>query len=422
MDTKHKGSLSEEPEDYSLDKKEEKPELKIWEYVPVDKFALPSAPAGSTATGLWSSFKNLLTMTKNDSELFKADEKDLYALPSRLEKFVLPEINLNEGADALDDALGDWIESPDLDNSVIYLVGQPGSCNPDVLRIWGENHNAELIEPPDYDEILSGSQTLPGNFPEPGKLWIMPNLEKFFLRDPKGLKKIRKFFEMAETGQIGKGVAACQSFAWTYLQLVFKLHKKNVYTLQAFDSLKFQKLLSKSVTSSKYTKFNFLNILNGKNITGISSEEEACDPFFSKLAAFCRGNPLLEVKLWKEKLRLENENLDKKDEADLKTTEEKNINETIIWVSAELSEPVFPPLMDEEHEITLHLLILQDGLPEYILYKILPFTESKCRNALSYLIGSGFVRNFEGKCFVDESTSVSVRKMLFGRDYLVDKL
>jgi hypothetical protein len=396
-------------------------EKNVWEYVPFENFRLPSVPAASAAAGMWNSFRRIVKAGKEE-EIFSESANDLYALPSRLEKFVLPQIDSEDAVKALDSALSLWLDSPDNDNSVVYIAGQPYSRNDEIVRMWGESHNAELIEPPDYDEILSGSENLPGNFPESGRLWVLPNLEKFFLRHENGLKKIRKLLEAANSGKLGKGVIGCQSFAWSYLQLVFRFSKKNVLTLQAFDNVKFAALLSKGVRSSKYTRFKFLNMVNGKKITGISAEKEIPDPFFTRLAAYCRGNIRQQVDLWKDRLRLENVNL-KIDEKEISAQgEESGVNETVIWVSPEIPEPVLPSQMDDDLVIILHILMLHDGLPEYILYKILPFSEPRCRSGLSFLAGSGLVKNCEGIFFVSETAFFAVRKMLFGRDYLVDKL
>lgn len=421
MSTSNKSS-SKESFKSSVVNKQKESDKKIWEYVPFEKFSLPSLPATSSAADLWSSFRRIISMENKEEEIFPDREKDLYALPSRLEKFVLPQIEFEQRAAALDSALDFWLETPDNNNSVVFVVGQPYSNNGEFIKMWGETHNAEVIEPPDYDEILSGSEALPGNFPEPGKIWVLPNLEKFFLRHANGLKKVRKFLEIASTGQLGKGVVGCQSFAWSYLQMIFRISQKNVFTLQSFDGAKFAKLLGKSVQSTNYTRFKFLNMLNGKKITGISSEDEPPDPFFSDLAAFCRGNIVLEVNMWKEKLRLENDNPELEEKAKSEKSEEKSTNETVVWLDPELSEFVLPSQLDDDLVIILHTLMLHHGLPEYILYKILPFSESRCRGGLSYLLSTGIVKNSEGKCFVAETAVIGVRRMLFGRDYLVDKL
>ncbi|MDY0132256.1 MAG: hypothetical protein RBR53_06265 [Desulforegulaceae bacterium] len=420
MSKKNKSSFSEDKFNSSPEK-EIIPEKEIWEYVSFDSFKVPTVPASSAAADLWSSFKLIFKREDKGEEIYPGSEEELYSLPSRLEEFLLPIIDFEDGTKALDNVLSNWLENPDTGNSVVYIVGQPYSGNSEILKKWAKNNDSTIIEPPDYDKILSGSDKLPESFPESGKLWVLPNLEKFFLRHVNGLKIIRKFLELAETGKIGKGVVGCQSFGWSYLNLIFRLSKKNVFTLQAFDNEKFIKLLSKSVQRARYTKFKFLNMSNGKKITGISSNEEPIDPFFTKLASFCRGNLLMQVNLWKEKLRLENENL-KVEKIDLEKSKGKIINETIVWMSSEISESVNLPSTDEDLVIILHVLLLHDGLPEDILYKILPFSKPVCRSGLSYLLGLGLVKNLEGKCFVVESACYSVRKMLFERDYLVDKL
>lgn len=342
----------------------------------------------------------------------------MFVLPERLEKFLAPEVDLNDVSNALDLCLETWLENFNSETSITYIIGPHFSYNSEILGLWAKNNDACIISSPSYEEILSGCEKFSLNFPEKGKIWVIPDLENFFLRHENGLKKIRKLLHMAELGELGKGIIGCHSFAWAYFQAVLKFSPKNVLTLQSFNDEKFVSMISKSVKSSSYTKFKFLNISNGKKITGISLENEPIDPLFTKISAYCRGNVFSALNLWKDKLRLENDNLKSKNSF---LEQKEGSNETFIFVLPEITEPVFSPAFEDESVIVLHTLMIHNCLPFDILLRIIPFSESRCENAVLSLFSSGFLEKKGNEITVSVSAFYAVRKLLFGRDYLVDK-
>ncbi|MCB9481126.1 MAG: hypothetical protein H6680_04800 [Desulfobacteraceae bacterium] len=391
----------------------------IYEYVPIGNYCIPPIPTVSLAENTFKSLKNFFAFNNNKhEEMFKGSEQDLFVLPDRLEKFVAPDVNLKDLSDALGECLEGWLENHDTKNYVTYVVGQHCSKNSEILRLWAENNDACVISPPSSEDIFSDFDKLSFNLPEEGRIWVIPELEKYFIRHVNGLKKIRKLLHLAENGELGKGVIGCHSFPWAYLQMVLKLPLKNSITLQSFDGEKLIRMIAASSGGASYTKFKFLNISNGRKIGGTVSKNEAADPLITKIAAYCRGNIFLSLKFWKDSLRLENNS---SGHNDLIPSVKKGLNETLIWVIPDISEPVFSSVPGDESVIILHTIMLHGSISHDILIKILPFSKSSCKNMILDLLNSGFLKKRNNELSVSESAFFKVRKLFFERDYLVDK-
>ena len=74
------------------------------------------------------------------------------------------------------------------------------------------------MSPPPYEAVLSGDDRWLADLGEPGGPWVLPELERCFLRHAAGLSLVRKVLERAASGHLAAGLIGCDSWAWAYLQ------------------------------------------------------------------------------------------------------------------------------------------------------------------------------------------------------------
>lgn len=392
----------------------------LWEFVPLADYRVPGLPATSAAATAWKSFKQIFWRADKESKAPVKEEAKLHALPQVQMEHLVPPLNLSEVAEALDDSLKEWIQASDPDQPVKFVIGQPHSSHAEIVRQWGELHDAAMITAPTYEQILEEDMSWFDGWPPSDHLWVVPNLERFYLRHARGLTLLRQLLEGVESGCLGRGVISCDSWAWSYLKHVWPVPRPDALTLKAFDGLRLSRLFIHLVSSEPVKCICFRNAATGSNIITVPpTGDEVCAEII-KLAAHCRGNVGTAIGYWRERLRTEPDTGKTDSEETQEMSEQGKGEEENVWVSATMSEPALPIETDEDTAFVLHALLLHSGLPAFLLSKLLPLSHHKCMAILLRLRNAGLVQFGEKGWGVTELGYHTVRTFLRRYDYLTD--
>lgn len=393
--------------------------MPLWQCVPLSDYHVPTPPAEKVAVGLWSSIRQMFR--RRDAvgiELKK--EQELHALPEVRLAHLVPSLPWQDAAAALDTTLQDWLEPGMSDKSVNFFIGQPFSSHAEIVALLGRQHGAVEIAPPSSEQVLSADESWLDHWPSPQTFWVLPQLERCFLRHANGLGLARRLMSLAANGQLGKGLIGCDSWAWAYLQRIFPWPRAQAVTLQAFDAERLQRLLVGLMKMQTKKALHCRSAKNGQPITDNASEGEPPPKEFAELAAHCRGNVAIATTYWRERLRHQPDKDESSDhqESQQDTDESESVEQ--VWVAGMPPDPELPLGNDEEFFLLLHAILLHGGLPESLLGALLPFSSARCLGLLAQLQQAGIVLCINGRWQVRETAYATVRQLLTGRDYLVD--
>lgn len=420
-----------------------------WEVVPLADFALPRALDPAAVRKRWVALRRVLGLRRRTAPAPVRQEADLQALaPARLHRLV-PPLDWTAPARALDLALGDW---PASGPPVQFLVAPPQAGAAAILRRWATCHGALCLADPSPREVLQGAPgwlaawqaAVLANGAAPGRAWVLPALERCYLRHAAGLGLVRQLLWLALSGQLGPGLIGCDSWAWAYLQYVWDLPEAGVLTLQAFDG---RRLGSALRTDARPTPDQppprFCNARTGAEV--LPDPARLADDAFEvgselkQLAARCRGNLGIARAQWRARLRAEPEGeraaeaqTGAKIEGDKSAggpTGEPGDAGAVVWVGAEIEAPADPGLSDEAHALVLHSLLLHNGLSAELLPDLLPLRAAAVQGILLRLAAppsglqsaAGWVRCDQGRWQVDPLHYPTVRECLAAQGLLCDR-
>lgn len=397
-----------------------------WQFVPVGDYQLPTLPARGAVSEAWTRFKRALRRIDDESLPPAREEAELRALPEVRLSRLMPPIDPDDPADALDGALYDWMTGHD-DRPVRFVVGQPHGCHSRLLPFWARRHGARLIEPPDPETVLEGDLGVLDRFEADragnAGLWVIPDLAHWYLRHPDGLRLVRALLARAETGELGRGLIGCDSWAWAYLAHLWPMPHQDALTAQGFDGTRLTRLLFHQIRRQPHRRVHFRHAANGQDILAVPSNGNGhgvtAHPELQRLAAHCRGNPGMALTYWRESLRTE------PDDGVVTAPDGEQRNEDIfdeeeIWVTSELHEPMLPSETGEDIALVLHALLLHNGLATRWLVELLPLARDVSLAALLRLTRAGLVTRRGDRHIVTALGYPGVRGLLQRRDYLTD--
>jgi hypothetical protein len=293
----------------STPSKSDQPETVGWEFVSMGDYIPPTFVGLSKAVRKWTALKSFLRGPREENLTPAKSESDLRALPQvRLENLA-PPIDWEDVAKALDVALLDWLEADDSEPTVCFLIGQPWCGHGKILEKWAAMRDADLITTPSSSVILRGEPDWLPKWGTNQRLWVLPCLERCYLRHVDGLTLIRAVLERAVGGDLGRGVIGCDSWTWAYLQRVWPLAQPKTLTLQAFDGDKLTRLFACPAKQGASRRFRICHAKTGTLIIPsweeIAQGDYVVSKEFKQLAAHCRGNPGTAWAYWRNRLRSE---------------------------------------------------------------------------------------------------------------------
>jgi hypothetical protein len=395
----------------------------LWHFVEIDRFELPSAPTdlskhNRSGRFWWSGHSN--------RELEAARQTPSEGLPETLlQRFqVCPEPAA--ALPALEQALAGYLQRQPSDLRPVVLIGAPRSSNAEILEHWADDHGWRVIEPPGVERILNRDQAWLEQFDAQASPWVLPRLERCYLRHPQALLLIQRLLQRLAQGRAGRGVIGCDSWAWAYLGHIppGTSHIPMRLTAQAFDRESLIPWLrpersgedpSISVSESGSDR----PILTASD-SADHSEPDETSSFLSHLAAYSRGIPEVAQAIWLRALQQngELETRESENESEAETPGRCNIR-LPAWRRLTLPEA---PQDARDQAIVLHTLLLHNGLTAELLPRLLPLSESELADSLHRLNDAGLVEALEQSWRISAAGYPVVRKLLDNEGYLTDEL
>jgi hypothetical protein len=399
----------------------------LWEFVPLSNYAIPGHSSPEVVRKKWLALKQWFRRNNNNDaeQLHGRAEEELRALPiMRLENLV-PPIDWTPAVDAFDCAMAEASSRRSSRSVTRFLIGQPHNGHVRILEGWAAAHGAQLVSPPGYEDILSGSLTW---LPETGttrRVWALPALERCFLRHANGLSSVRTFLERALSGDLGEGVIGCDSWAWAYLQRIWPVADPQILTLQSFDGRRLADYFIRTKMVLANRRIRFCNartgaslILESESTEGGSSDVGA---ELRQLAAHCRGNLGVAWKYWRERLRAEPDPAQSDSSpADPEAGEEPS-GEELVWVASDIEDPVLPAETEEEVGFILHALLIHNGLPSWLLPELFLIPNARIVSNLLRIETLGLIEPHNDGWRVTALGYATTREFLRARDYLIDR-
>ena len=409
----------------------------LWEFVRLADYRLPNPLGANAALEKWTSFKLLFQRSDQEGQAPVKAEAELRMLTdSRLQALVQP-IDWRCAAAALDLALADCLHSSKPERPVRFVVGQPHCGHPEILAHWAARHRLHRVAAPSVEQILGGDEGWLEDWPSGDRLWVLPNLEHCYLRHADGLGLVRRFLAQAVSGALGRGVIACDSWAWVYLQEVWPLPQPDALTLQAFDGARLSRYLADRVSLENGGCLRFCNAVTGKEIhLACGPDDSEVSPEINQLAVHSRGNIGVAWTAWRallrslpEQERQAEQKPEPKREQELsgepnRAAQRAQANDPdaeIVWVSARLREPPLPAEKGEGMAFILHALLLHNGLPVSVLPELLPQPEHRIASHLLQLQALGVVVLAGERWQISASAYAVVREFLRRRGFLRDE-
>ena len=391
----------------------------LWAVVPLSDYAVPSSPDQHVVRKKWAAFRSLLRPQEEAQTPVRA-EADLRALAGvRLENLV-PPIDWAQAVAALDQVLAGDAERPLPGSSVRFLIGQPHCAHVEVLTHWANAHGARVLAPPRPEAVISGDEQWLAELSGPEGPWVLPALERCFLRHAAGLSLGRQILDRAASGRLGTGLIGCDSWAWAYLQRVFPVPQLPALTLQAFDGRRLTELFLRLSLSNGAGAVRFRNARTGASVLpdpeALESGSFDVSRELRQLAAHCRGNPGIAWRYWRQRLRAEPES----EEAERSSEQEQSPAEWVVWLADLMEEQVPPAEQADDAVLILHALLLHNGLPEWLLPELLPLPPAQIASLLWRMEALGIVELADERWRVAALGYATARRMLRERTYLVD--
>lgn len=185
-------------------------QLGLWGVVPLSAHVPPSDTQRSRVRRGWRELSRWLRLGHDQRRDAALDEQQLRRLPEVRLAHLVPPVEWLPAAEALEQA---W--RPDGDGpEVIFLVTAPQDDSAAILAHWAERHSARVLSPPPEEALLEGDGGWVDRLAGREGAWVMPRLERCFLRHVEGLAGVRRFVEQALAGRLGPGIIGCDSWAW----------------------------------------------------------------------------------------------------------------------------------------------------------------------------------------------------------------
>jgi hypothetical protein len=186
-----------------------------WRFVGLDQFRLPPEPTRERVRrgllGVWDRLKGGRSTTAESPMV----EMNLEAMPSDLLAEAAPTPDWGAGVSGLQEALEDWWK--ERAGKVQVVVGAPYSGTAEIVSQWASVFQCPVLPDPPPDHIREGgTQWLAEIDRYPDRVWVIPRLERCYLRHSQGFGLLRALFDKIATFST-RFLLVCDSWAWAYL-------------------------------------------------------------------------------------------------------------------------------------------------------------------------------------------------------------
>lgn len=393
----------------------------MWEFVTVAEYAPPPPDVVETTQRRLGSLWRRLRHESVEPAAPVKTESELTGLPAWWLQRAAPPLPWAQAVEALDAALGDWVEGPAPDESARLVATPPHIYRDAILTAWAEAREWRVISPPAYDDILSGGGGwLRESFAD-GDPWVVPNVEHLYLRHAEGLGLVCRFLEEAHAGGLGEGLMGCDSWAWAFLRHIWGGWLPPTLTLQGFDEGRLAACFRWIAAPSGGEPVRFRESDDGSDVLPLDAQEALTtdyrSAFLHHLATYSRGNLGVAWAIWRTALSSEPVG-----EAAAEAEANERVSRRTIWVTpwSRVERPAVPSDAGRDAAFVLHALLLHGGLPAAMVARLLPMRSTEITEVLDKLRVAGLVAREDGRWQVTVRGYPPVREFLEAKGYLTD--
>ncbi|MCU0572768.1 MAG: hypothetical protein MUF52_13925 [Syntrophobacteraceae bacterium] len=398
---------------------ENRDDMRLWRFVALSEYERPPEPAGEKVRrgvrGFWDRLFGKDGPRGRGESCLESGTGDLPGSAATAPDW-------REAVPALQDVLKEWCESGEERDPLRVVLNAPHGGTRRVVSLWAGQGNWRVIEPPEARQLLAGGRDrlreldLRDETP-----WLIPGLEKWYLRHHDALDPVRELLDILASRR-RPTLICCDSWAWAYLcgTVQADLVLPQPLIMAAFDRERLGwwlrslcgleggcSALFRQTNSEKF-------ILPPAELPGEREELEISD-FLGRLAAFSRGNPGVAWALWHKSLG----GAGAEDHVGAAGTRVRTI-----WMRPwrDLDMPAVPQRNRSRLAMVLHTLLLHNGVATGILPELLPNLARVVRQDLHDLRAAGLVDREHDLWRVTAIAYPVVRATLEGEDFLVDGL
>lgn len=392
----------------------------LWRYVWEDEIEIPTEPLsqvlGSGLIGLWRRI-----FRRGDGEVAPVrGSETLRPLSHHLLGRVAPEPDWQLAVAGLRRAIEPWLDAEEAQAPLLFVVAPPHTHNAAILTHLARKEGWPVLAEPTQEEVLSQETDWLATAAASQSVWVIPALERCYLRHPRGLALVRALFSQGCTAGLGRGIVGCDSWAWAYLKQVAAIPSRALAP-QALDQQRLSRWLENLARPGGY---RFRRGDSGAYVLPPpepdSSEEggpETDTSYLQHLAAYARGNPGVAWAVWRSRLSDSPEEELAQDEGASSLENRSNI-----WLAPwdAQDRPVLPDGLQVMYTHILHALLLHNGLPATLLAEVLALPEHAVMGALLRLAQAELVEQVADRWQVSAISYPAVRSHLAASDYLCD--
>ncbi|MCP5158956.1 MAG: hypothetical protein H6974_01080 [Gammaproteobacteria bacterium] len=395
----------------------------LWQYVASADYRPPAVTMEHTVrTGLSAFWQRLRTETPAPETPLKT-EAELQSIPDALLEQIAPPLDGGPAALALNEALAAWLDKAHPDQPVVFVIDSPHGIHTAVLQAWAGMREWRVLHPPTANQILERETDWIASWSADSAPWVLPDLERCYLRHAHGLALVRRLLDQACSGALGRGVIGCDSWAWAFLRRAWSGAMPPALTLQSFDWRRLARWFQSLADGSSMDHLVFRQADNGDYVLpppeNTQNESSDISDFLRQLAAYSTGIPGIAHMAWRASLRT----IPDEPSADPKTPKESTEQPMTLWVTPwrRLKRPMPTTGLLREHAFVLHTLLLHNGLLAEWLSQLLPLSYPPGLTMLSCLETAGLVeQQHDGFWRVSPLGYPVVRSFLKSEGYLTD--
>jgi len=399
----------------------------IWDFIPVDEYTVPgdSMSVGTVHKGFRAWIRRLSGKDQRSESPLDPDE-DLHSPSGPLRTAALPRPDWSPAAATLDERLRPWLHAEKPAKPVVSYVAPPYSGGKDILTAWAAARDIPSVRIPEVHEIIGDREEWFRQWPRDTP-WVLPHLEKCFIRRADGLDLVRDLLSRLLAGEFGQGVVGCDGWGWRFLQHVWLGRPSYTITARALDGDAMRLLFGQSLAVGSHETGQgpgpFLTFRQSDDGTylfppGDAAGRSVVSPaFWRHLAAYSRGNAGVASACWERALRTVPE-----DDLDGDVSPSQQERNPTVWVTpwGDLEVPVLPGDTGELSLFVLHALLIHNGLDADTLAEILPTDRTGVIETLLFLREAEVVHDHDGEWRVAPAGYPAVRKALDANDYMCD--
>ena len=397
----------------------------LWQYVPIADYRVPTATVEHTVkTGLSALWQHLRPKPASPQTPPLKTDDELRTVPEAQIEWIAPAPDWQPATAALDDALAGWLDTEQPARACVFVISPPHGGNGDILTAWAGNHGWRVISPPSPERILARDSAWLADWTRDQSPWVLPNLERCYLRHARGLELARRLLDQTGSGDsLGRGIIGCDSWAWAFLRRAWNGPEPPLLTPQSFDPPRLARWLQGFNAGSGMDHLVFRQADNGKYVlppsaNAVEDEPAETSDFLRILAAHSRGIPGIAHTIWRASLRtVPDETL-----SETRANADQANRRSTIWVAPWHQIPQTTPASGllREHAVPLHTLLLHAGLTAELLAQLLPLATPSIAATLAGLEAAGLLIRHGNEWRISPMAYPTVRQFLRDNGYLTD--